>query len=425
MCKRPDIYLARRKNTNLWLQHASAIQTMRVVETEVCKLLNKCSNGKRPELYDGQRKWQREIGLYHRNEVQIGDLLGQGAFSEVYQVVDFQVTAPQHQFTKAETWVREMQQKNCLNGTSEYCMKHLKSDLPARRFNQAARDLVRESEFLASLSHPFILKVHGWAVCGKSGFADGHDGYFLILDKLEETLSARISKWQQEETYGLAESIHMPNYAEKIKCAFQIASGLKYLHDHRIVFRDLKPDNVGFKRDGTTQIFDFGLCRELPEQMRSFDDENVVFHMSSVGTRRYMAPETVIRTGYNLKVDVYSWAMVLYEMLALKRPYNLYNREVHKILVCEGGQRPCLEPYWPNEVRDLMARAWEQSPADRPSMTQILVTLEPLVNVAQMEILSPSLRSLKAVYEMADLFSPRSHHLAGPDRTESTEIMTS
>ena len=186
-----------------------------------------------------------------------------------------------------------------------------------------------------------------------------------------------------------------------------------------------RADNVGFQSDRagslTTKIFDFGLCRELPHPHPG-DDVDAVFHMSAVGTRRYMAPETVLRTGYNVKVDVYSWAMVFYEMLGLERPYDLYNRRVHKILVCEGGQRPNLHPDWSEEVRNLLRRGWSQSHCDRPTMKQISEELEPLIESAQRQMMSPSAKSLNALNELAGLFT--ACKITASDLTTSTATMS-
>ena len=117
-----------------------------------------------------------------------------------------------------------------------------------------------------------------------------------------------------------------------------------------MVFRDLKPDNVGIAVDGTVKLFDFGLCRELPTkpcnhkscsaQRNDGDDHSTssirsssnssssssssssihdlikrrrydpLYRMSSVGTRRYMSPEVISGYCYNQKTDVYSWSMV-------------------------------------------------------------------------------------------------------------------
>jgi serine/threonine protein kinase len=80
----------------------------------------------------------------------------------------------------------------------------------------------------------------------------------------------------------------------------------------------------------TIKIFDFGLCRELPEAR---PESNKAFHMSGVGTRRYMAPEVFLGQYYNLKADVYSWTIVLYAMLSLQKPFENYNTALHRLLI--------------------------------------------------------------------------------------------
>ena len=136
-----------------------------------------------------------------------------------------------------------------------------------------------------------------------------------------------------------------------------------------------------------------------------------------------MAPETVLRAGYNLKVDVYGWAMVFYEMLGLERPYDLYNRNVHKILVCEGGQRPNLHSDWSDEIRNLLRRAWSQDHCDRPSMHEITKQLQPLIESAERQMMSPLARSLNAVNELAGLLTPC--NITGSDPTASTATLSS
>ena len=95
-----------------------------------------------------------------------------------------------------------------------------------------------------------------------------------------------------------------------------------------------KPDNIGIKDGNLVQIFDFGLCRELPEQG---PDPGKVFHMSGVGTRIFMAPEVLVGQQYNLKADVYSWAMVFYVMLALRKPFDECDAAAHRKMACDEG----------------------------------------------------------------------------------------
>jgi len=126
------------------------------------------------------------ISLADRNELEIGRLLGKGAFSEVHQV----------------------RYKN-----HTFAMKHLKLRLMSQpaNFRLAASELAVEAHMLASFSHPNILRIRGWALNGISSFADGrHDSFFLLLDILDETLDHRIATWTKEAATTKIEEHKMP-----------------------------------------------------------------------------------------------------------------------------------------------------------------------------------------------------------------------
>lgn len=276
--------------------------------------------------------------------------LGRGGFSEVNEVV--------------------------VGGSAMAC-KNLKHSLMAEpeQFISAASELIYEAHVLASLDHPHVLKVRGWNENGLAAFDNGrHDSFFLLLDMLDETLDQRIERWNTNG-YTSSNIILM----DKIRVLNEIASALHYVHQQGIIFRDLKPDNIGFLGD-SSQLFDFGLSRELPTL-----DATTPYCMSGrVGTIRYMAPEVVLNQPYNVSADVYSWSMVAYEVLMGEKPYATFTPELHADYVCKGGMRPNMNGIR-HELAILLQQAWTSDPSLRPTLPRIMVQLQQILMKVQAE----------------------------------------
>jgi len=148
---------------------------------------------------------------------------------------------------------------------------------------------------------------------GKS--ANDIEGYFLLLDVLTEVLSERFTR-ERRERRRTPESKREPNTKEAMHNRIEhvvtgIVDGMRYLHSKDIVLRDLKPGNVGFDEEGNIRLFDFGMARRVSECVQ---DE-------ICGSPRYMAPEIMEGKGYTLKVDVYSFGILLYELCTLEVPF--------------------------------------------------------------------------------------------------------
>lgn len=357
---RPEVSiagLAKLGRADAFRKRSMAQRTVTSIESEIELFMGKC-----PFLAAAQCDDESPcVAKFDRSEIEVGELLGKGAFSEV-RVLKAVELCFQHEDEEENLRYEVHQACNAQDDVDQLIVKHLRPELLTERskFNNAAADLVLEAKFLAALEHPNIVKIYGWAANGISSYGDGgHDGFFVILEQLDDILSRRISGWRKDPSSA-------PLFVNRLDYATQIASALQYLHSRNIIYRDLKCDNIGFK-DGAIRLFDLGLCREVPENSTRDD----LFHMSGVGTPRYVAPEIVLGTGYNLGADVYSFSIVLYELLATSKPFDLYSIEMYRMLVCEDGERPKLDATWPQELQTLLTRMWAKEVALRPTMGEI------------------------------------------------------
>lgn len=116
--------------------------------------------------------------------------------------------------------------------------------------------LLQEAKFLASLSHPNIIKLRGMAAAGTSGFASMKErGYFLLLDRLQCTLEHKIDHWRNFERAISSDGKKVRAFlAERLHVAFDVAAALSYLHANNVIYRDLKPDNIGFDVRGMLSL---------------------------------------------------------------------------------------------------------------------------------------------------------------------------
>lgn len=145
------------------------------------------------------------IAPFRREEISLGRFLGSGEYANVFEVLLFRLQADSAQDGALST--REQKKKQRMkkdetyrqSGNSRYALKHFKGDYLRKHssdeYVQAAGDLASEAKFLSSLSHPNIIKLRGITHSGPEGFGDGPIGYFLIIDRLNETLDGRIRKW--------------------------------------------------------------------------------------------------------------------------------------------------------------------------------------------------------------------------------------
>ncbi|XP_034232594.1 mitogen-activated protein kinase kinase kinase 13 isoform X2 [Thrips palmi] len=154
----------------------------------------------------------------------------------------------------------------------------------------------------------------------------------------------------------------------------QIAAGMHYLHQHKIIHRDLKSPNVLIGQDELVKISDFGTSREWNEKSTK---------MSFAGTVQWMAPEIIRNEPCSEKVDIWSFGVVLWELLTCETPY----RDVDSSAVIWGVGSASLHlpipTTCPSGFRLLVKQCWAAKPRNRPSFKHILLHLE----IASIEVL--------------------------------------
>lgn len=294
-------------------------------------------------------------------DLNVGNFVAGGGFSDVFAINSFN---KQTALTAGE------------NSDKHYVLKHLNPKLVTdhRKLAVGAKDLALEAHFLSSLNHKNIIGLRGWPTAGLAGFIETGrvEGFFLVLDRLVETLTNRIGSWHREAREqrvngSIRSSTRRKFFARRLKAAIQVASALEYLHENRIIYRDLKPGNIGFDRGGTLKLFDFGLAVELPENSSLDSTFNLP---GKTGTARYMALEIIEAKPYNVKADVFSFSVLLWEIIALQKPYKGLPGEVVMQQVVNNA-RPQIPQEWPTELRELLKRGWTSSIEARPHMKYI------------------------------------------------------
>lgn len=308
-----------------------------------------------------------DVPRFSHEDFNIGSHIASGGFSDVCAIDSFNVESD-------------------LEQDRHYVIKHLNPKLVAepKKLAVGAKDLVMEAYFLSAIQHENIIGLRGMCCDGVAGYATkaSADGFFLILDRLTATLSNKLSKWRRIEAQQNVKSPifnfrgksarNMITFKDRIQAAHDIANAVSYLHDQRILYRDIKPANIGFDEAGTLKLFDFGLAVELPPS----DDPNQLYNLAgNTGTARYMAVEVIRNQPYNFSADVFSFAVLLWEIVALKKPFaELAGPEV-KEWVSVYDNRLVVNRSWPSQIRRIMKNGWSENIEDRPTMKCVRDTL--------------------------------------------------
>jgi serine/threonine protein kinase/Tfp pilus assembly protein PilF len=173
--------------------------------------------------------------------------------------------------------------------------------------NENARQrLLREAQTAATLDHPNICAIYE---VGQEG------GYsFIVLQYIEgETLAARLKR-------------QLPELREALAIAAQVADALNEAHARGIIHRDIKPENIMLTTRGQVKVLDFGLAKTVRDPGMVEPDAETGTLLSipgmMIGTVPYMSPEQVRGEDLDCRSDIFSFGIVLYELLSGRRPFE-------------------------------------------------------------------------------------------------------
>jgi serine/threonine-protein kinase len=213
----------------------------------------------------------------------------------------------------------------------------------------------REAKLLASLNHPNIAAIYGLEQSG--------DTRFLVLELVEgETLADRI----QRGAIPVEESLRL---------ALQIAQAVEAAHDKGVIHRDIKPANIKITPDGKVKVLDFGLAKALAPDVRDVSLSNsptISMTMGATqqgtifGTAAYMSPEQASGEVVDKRADIWSFGVVLFEMLTGHRMFT--GKSVSHVLANVLKADPDWKSLPANlhpRVRLLLERCLEKEPRDR------------------------------------------------------------
>jgi hypothetical protein len=236
----------------------------------------------------------------------------------------------------------------------------------------------REAKAVAALNHPNILGIYDFGKEGEHAYA--------VMELLEgESLRDRL------RTGAIA-----PKRA--VELASQMAEGLAAAHLRGIVHRDVKPENIFLGRDGRVKLLDFGLAKQLPKwtsqsgPQTSFPTEAAQKHHTEVGvvmgTVGYMSPEQVRGEPADHRSDIFSFGVVLYEMLSGRRAFGgdsavetlnaILHDEPPPLVIRKGEMPPALER--------LVLHCLEKSPENRfQSMKDLAFDLQAISTISSVD----------------------------------------
>jgi serine/threonine protein kinase len=219
----------------------------------------------------------------------------------------------------------------------------------------------REAKVLASLNHPNIATLFGLETTSGTETETGTETVFLAMELVEGgDLSERIKQGP------------VP-VEEAAAIALQIAEALEAAHEQGIVHRDLKPANIKLRPDGTVKVLDFGLAKAWDAESNDSSlsmSPTLTAHATAagviIGTAAYMSPEQAAGVAADRRADIWSFGVVLWEMLSGRKLFE--GETVSHVLASvlkDQVDLDALPSETPPRLHELIARCLKKQPKQR------------------------------------------------------------
>ena len=248
----------------------------------------------------------------------------------------------------------------------------------------ARERLRREAMAVAAIDHPYICKI----------FEIGEDGdaLFLVMEYIAgETLHRRL----QDGALPLSDALQV---------AGEVAEALQEAHARRFLHRDLKPANIMLTEQGHVKVMDFGLAKQVedlpsPDQAtRELGAAQLTAHGSIVGTPDYMSPEQVKGVTLDARSDLFSFGVILAEMISGRHPFR--QPSTGETLSAVLREPPDLSGDIPQPLGDVVRRLLAKRPEDRyASSADVRADLARLASSSATIVAAPAADGAPAVWK--------------------------
>ena len=282
-------------------------------------LLSPCVHAEKPPTSGLSKHANKEWNI-DRREIRLQKKIGAGSFTETWEGL----------------WNEKM----------PVAVKTIKPGLVDRSEFLAEADVIRKFE------HPNLIQLY--AVCSEG------EPIYMVTELMKH---GSLLEFVRHNPYGKGRSL---KHVDLIDMAAQVASGMAYLEERNYIHLDLAAKNILVGEYLICKVADFGFS--------SLISEDNYMHWFPI---KWTAPEAALYNHYSMKSDVWSFGIVLYEIITYGRtPYaGFVTRDILEA-VSEGGYRMPCPPNCPPKLYDIMLDCWSQEPDNRPSFKALQLQLE-------------------------------------------------